>query len=120
MQIKTFALLLLLGRVISVIFTVLVLKRQLFLFKLKVLPELKKIRVVLFCLGLGAFLTNLIPIAIDILTLEVDIERSTSQVNSIGVAYASNACLSNILLSIFIWTLYVLAAKTVILTERDK
>lgn len=120
MEIKTLALILLIGRVVSVFFTVLILRRQVGLFKIPLRSEVERARWLYFGLGSAAFAFNIIPIAIDILTLTSDVTRNSNTVNPIGVLYALNACLASITLAIFIWLLYRQAARLVILVDQDK
>lgn len=120
MDIKTVATILLLGRVVAVIFTILVIRQQVKLFKQPVYPELRQARYLYFGLAVGALLSNVIPVAIDILTLTSNVTRTSNHVNIVGLLYGFNACLASIFSSIFIWLLYRLAAKTVILVDRDK
>lgn len=120
MPIKTLALILLTGRIVAVLFNVLVVKRQLELFKLPVAPELEEARIILFALAVAALAFNIIPTSIDILTLTSSLARSSNVVNSIGILYSINACLASVVMAIFVWLLYRLAARTVILVDRDK
>lgn len=119
-DIKTIAFLLLLGRAVSITFIVLVLYRQYKLFGTQIdfqlVPNLTKmerrhvyqIRRVLFTLSVIIFLGNLIPIAIDVLTLFVETDRPRS-IAPISIMYAFSNSFTAAFSAIMIWTLYRVA-----------
>lgn len=120
MDIKDVALLLLLGRIVSVVFISLVIKRQLALFKKPIDPGLVGLRRTLFLLSLGVFVGNLIPIAIDILTIATASSLHREDSPSIaGVTYALSNCVTASVSAVLIWTMYRQAAKTVILVDHN-
>lgn len=119
-DIETIALLLLIGRLISVTFILLVLHRQYRLFGTQIdfelVPNLTKyqrrnvyrIRRILFALSVIIFLGNLIPIAIDALTLFVETGRPAI-LRPVSVMYAFSNSLTAMFSAIMIWTLYKIA-----------
>jgi len=120
MDIKTLAVVLLTAHLVSIVFIALVLVLQAKLFKKKVQPSLIGFRRLLFVLALVVFTGNLVPIGVDALTIFSLVERSSSTINPIGVAYSvSNAVVFGTS-ALLIWFLYRMAATTVLITERDK
>lgn len=120
MDIKTIALILLLGRLISVTFMTLVVKRQRELMKLPIDPELVPFRKTLNRLSIAVLVGNIVPIIIDVFTIVAanSLEREDSP-SVIGVAYAFSNMLTSILAAFLIWTLYKQAAKTVLIVDND-
>ena len=120
LDIKTIALCLLIARLISVTFIVMVLVRQYRLFGLPIdfslVPGISKLekrsvyrlRRVLFTLSLVIFLGNMIPILIDSLTLFVETSRS-AHVHTISIMYAFSNSLTAMFSAIMIWLLYRVA-----------
>ena len=120
LDIKTIALCLLIARLISVTFIVMVLVRQYRLFGLPIdfslVPGISKLekrsvyrlRRVLFTLSVVIFLGNMIPILIDSLTLFVETSRS-AHVHTISIMYAFSNSLTAMFSAIMIWLLYRVA-----------
>lgn len=109
MSITVLALLLLVGRIISMTFNVLVLTRQWKLRRIPTHPRLMSIRRVLTALAVIIFIGNIYPFALDIITMAYPQIRTTQTVNFIGVAYTLDVNLTFMFASIFIWALYKLA-----------
>lgn len=120
MNLRTLAIILLSGQIFSAVFILLVLMRQLALFRLQVQPGLKWFRVVLFFLALTIFIGNLIPILIDILTIRTPGIRVVHHTNLIGVLYAASNTFVATASALLIWIMYRLAAKTILIVEHDK
>ncbi len=120
MSIKTLAAILLVGQFISVGFMVAVIKRQYELFKSRTYPELRKIRMALFCLSVVIISGNLIPATVSVLTVLDTVKRSTSHVNRLGLAYSLSNTLTLAASAIAIYSVYWLAAKILIIVEHDK
>ena len=120
LDIKTIALCLLIARLISVTFIVMVLVRQYRLFGLPIdfslVPGISKLekrsvyrlRRVLFTLSVVIFLGNMIPILIDSLTLFVETSRP-SNLHTISIMYAFSNSLTAMFSAIMIWLLYRVA-----------
>lgn len=119
MDIKTVALILLLGRIVSASFMVLVVRRQRALSKLPIDPELLPFRKTLNHLSLAILIGNIIPIVIDILTIAAtnSLEREDSP-SVTGVTYAFSNCITSAVSAYLIWTLYKQAAKTVLIADE--
>lgn len=119
-DIQTIALLLLIGRIVSLIFIVLVMYRQFKLFgttiDFQLVPNLTKmerknvyrIRKLLFALSVVIFLGNMIPVAIDVLTLFTETDRPRS-IATISIMYAFSNSFTAAFSAIMIWTLYCVA-----------
>lgn len=119
MDIKTVALILLLGRIVSVVFMVLVVKRQRILSKLPVNPQLRPLRKTLNHLSLAVLVGNIIPIFLDISTVIAanSLEREDSP-SVVGVSYAFSNCITAGISAYLIWTLYKQAEKTVLIVDQ--
>lgn len=119
MDIKTVALILLLGRLVSAVFMVLVVKRQRALSKIKINPQLMPLRKTLNRLSLAVLVGNIIPIIIDISTIAAanSLEREDSP-SVIGVMYGFSNCITSAISAYLIWTLYKQAEKTVIIVDQ--
>lgn len=119
MDIKAVALILLLGRLVSFGFMLLVVKRQRALSKLPINPELVPLRKTLNRLSIVVLVGNLIPIAIDILTILAanSLEREDSP-SVVGVMYGFSNCITSAVSAFLIWTLYKQAEKTVLLVDE--
>lgn len=109
MNIQVLAALLLVGRVISIMFNILVIRRQWVIRKIPTHPRLLNIRRVLSLLAILILLGNIYPFLLDIYTLFYPGVRSTQTVNFVGVAYSLDNNLTFMFASILIWTLYKLA-----------
>lgn len=108
MNIKTLAFLLLVGRLVSLVFLLLVLVRQVRLFKIPVSLQLNRYRMVLLIICIIGIVGTFVPILIDSLTLVSAVSRGTPQ--PIGVAYAFSNNLTALAQAVFIWVLYRMAA----------
>lgn len=106
MDIHTYAVILLVIRIASMILMGLVIKRQLELFRLRVPQEIKLYRVILFVLALGIFIGNITPAIIDVLTIFGDVDRSARIVKPISLLYTIDAAGTALLSSILIFWLY--------------
>lgn len=109
MDIQLLAALLLLGRLVSEYFIVLVLIRQWKIRKAKTHPRLGNIRRVLMLLAFLVFLGNLYPLWLDAYTLFYPAVRSTDTINLVGVIYTIGNSFTFMFASILIWALYKLA-----------
>jgi hypothetical protein len=108
MTVQATAILLLILRLISLSLVILVLKRQLRLFKLDVDNDLVTFRAVMFGLGIIFFLGHILPIATDI--FYGFIHTSDDDFN-ILVYYAISNCVSGLVASILLWNVYRIAGK---------
>jgi hypothetical protein len=112
MDIKTLALIMLGGHLVSVGFMASVIVKQWGLFKRLIEESLKGFRRVLFALSILILVGNIIPIFIDTLTLFYSLPRPLS-VSSVSVFYAlSNAYLAAAAPAIAIWVLYKMAERS--------
>lgn len=112
MDIKTLAVLLLFGHLVSSAFIILVLRKQFKLFKVSIDPSIKVFRRVLFFLSMAILFGNVIPIIVDTATIFDAIVRSSHHVNTVGVFYSAANMITAVLSSLLVWTLYLLAART--------
>lgn len=117
MDIKTIALLLLIGRLTAFVFMGLVLSKQLKLFKATLPDSLRRVQKVLFFIALVIFVGQFIPIMIDVLTIIDSLSQKRGSPSVVGVAYAFSNNITSILASLFIWLLYRLAARTKITAD---
>lgn len=120
-SLQLIAFFLLVARVISVIFIITVLRLQWRLFKTEIdfrlvpnITRLQKrnvyrVRKVLFALSLIILLGNMIPIAIDLITLFNNNLGRPASIRPISIAYAFSNALTAMFSAIMIWTLYKLA-----------
>lgn len=106
MDIKTYATILLVIRIVSMILIGVVLYKQLMLFKRPIDKEITHYRRLLFFLALAIFLGNIIPALIDILTIFGDLERSARIVKPISVIYTMDAAGTSVLSSLMIFAIY--------------
>lgn len=120
MDIKLLASILITGHIISAIFTSIVINRQRNLFRIKVDPDIQKVRRVLFGMSITVFIGNLIPILVDAGTLVGSITRSSHHVNAVGILYSVSNVVTAVVSAILIWTLYRLAARTLIDVENER
>lgn len=109
MNIQVLATLLLIGRLISDFFIILVLKRQWLIRKIPTHPRLAKLRGVLSLLAIAVFIGNIYPLVLDIITIFHPGVRTSQNVNLVGVAYTLDANLTFMFGAILIWALYKLA-----------
>jgi len=108
LDIKTIALILLIGRAVSVTFIVLVLWKQWKLLRLPLEPPSKEIsnfRKLLFFLSCVILVGNFIPIIIDTLTLFVDTQRP-AELHVISIMYALSNSFTAAISAFTIWLLY--------------
>ena len=120
MSIKLLAAIVLGGQLTSVILMGFVIRRQLELFKLSIEKEVRTFRKILFLLALVAFLGNLVPTTISILTLTGHITRSTQTVNAASAIYSITNTLVASTSAMLIASLYRLAKATAVIVEEDK
>lgn len=106
MNIQLLAFLLLIGRLISDVFIILVLKKQWRIRKLHTHPRLAQIRRVLTLLAVLVFIGNIYPLMLDAWTLFYPGIRTTPTVNPVGVFYSLDNNLTFMFASILIWGLY--------------
>lgn len=109
MNIQLLAFLLLVGRLISDFFIVLVMRRQWRIRKIPTHPRLQNIRRVLTLLALLVFFGNIYPLFLDLYTLFYPGIRTAQNVNLVGVFYSLDNNLTFMFASIFIYMLYKLA-----------
>lgn len=92
MEIKDAALYLLILRIISSVALLWVITRQIKYLRENNPPEEQKIRVALTAVTVVLLGGNLIPIIVDLYTIFSQVQRSTTRINGIGIAYTfSNA-----------------------------
>ncbi len=106
MNIQLLAFLLLIGRVISDIFIIMVLRKQWRIRKIPTHPRLQNIRRVLTLLAILAFIGNIYPLLLDLYTLFYPGVRTSQVVNPVGVLYSLDNNLTFMFASILIWALY--------------
>lgn len=119
MDIKLYAAILLAARLISMVFTGAVIIMQLGLFRFPIEGEAdmsedkrKRVRVyrkVLFGLAVAAFVSNIVPAVVDILTLFDMLDRSSRVVQPASLVYTMTWAGSSILTSILLWSLYYMS-----------
>lgn len=117
MDIQLLAYLLLIGRVISQGFIVMVLRRQWQIRKIKTHPRLMQMRRVLTLLALLVFIGNIYPMLLDAVTLFYPGVRTSQTINPAGAFYAISTNLTFMFASILIWTLYKLADVVIEVAE---
>lgn len=117
MDIATLAFILLIGRLVSDFFIVLVLRRQWKLRKTKSHPRLMTYRKILSLLAILIFLGNVYPLLLDIYTLSNPEIRSTRTVNLQGVIYSLDNNFTFMFASILIWVLYKLSDTVIEVAE---
>ena len=108
MSIQALALLLLIGRAISITFIVLVIIKQWRLMRLPIDKEVVIFRRVFFVLSLIILAGNIIPIIIDVLTLFIETGRPAN-LRPISVSYALSNSFTAAVSAALIWSLYRLA-----------
>ncbi|HJQ08007.1 MAG TPA: hypothetical protein VJ836_00835 [Candidatus Saccharimonadales bacterium] len=111
MDVKTLALLLLIGRVLSLVALVVVLRKQIRIFRSKPDPKLRAGRIVMLSFVLIILAGNLVPIGLDIAVLMDEIKRNTPSIA--GIAYALSSNLNSLFLSYALLALYIIAEKLV-------
>lgn len=106
MNIQLLALLLLMGRLISDFFIIMVLRKQWKIRKIPTHPRLANIRRVLTLLAVLVFIGNIYPLLLDLYTLFYPGVRTSQVVNPVGVFYSLDNNLTFMFASILIWALY--------------
>lgn len=109
MNIQLLAFLLLIGRLISDLFIIFVLRRQWRIRKIPTHPRLVNLRRVLTLLALLVFIGNIYPLLLDAFTLFYPGIRTSRVVNPAGAFYAISTNLTFMFASILIYMLYKLA-----------
>lgn len=109
MNIQLLAFMLLIGRLISDFFILLVIRRQWKIRKIPTHPRLANLRRVLTLLAVLVFLGNIYPLLLDLYTLFYPGIRTSQVVNPVGVFYSLDNNLTFMFASILIWALYKLA-----------
>lgn len=110
MDIKDIALCLLIMRLASVSFMVMVIRKQIGLFAGAADRYIRMQRRVLFTFALMLLAGNIIPILIDIATLMVDTGRTNPK--ALSVAYAFSNAGTSILHSVMVWVIYRIAERS--------
>ena len=115
MDIKQIAAVLLVMRLVSVLFMLLVIGKQRKLNKLPVRPGLEDFRTNLNRLTMSILVANIVPIAIDIMTMlsPTGLHREDSP-STWGIVYAFSNATSSILQSVFAWQIYRQAESIVV------
>lgn len=120
MDIKDLALILLIGRTVAVFFMSLVIKKQLFLLRFPVPPEVRKFRTILTALSVSLLLVNVLPIVLDLLTIfSTNNLTRTARPGIVGITYTLDNCLGAVIASILVWMLYRLASNTKDVTDFE-
>lgn len=115
MDIIPLASILLVGRLISDTFIIVVIVRQLRITRelkkknIKTHPRLQKMRTVLSMLAIAVFIGNIYPLVLDLVTLFNPAIRTSQHVNLQGVFYTIDNNFTFMFASILIWCLYKLA-----------
>lgn len=109
MNIVPLALILLIGRLVSELFIIMVLIRQWQIRKTKTHPRLMQMRRVLALLAILVFIGNLYPMGLDLITLFDPGIRTSQHVNLQGVFYTLDNNFTFMFASILIWVLYKLS-----------
>ncbi|WP_438980191.1 hypothetical protein [Polynucleobacter sp.] len=117
MNIQLLAFLLLVGRLISDLFIIMVLRKQWKLRRTRTHPRLVAIRRVLTLLAVLVFIGNLYPLLLDAYTLIDASVRTSRSVNLVGVIYSLDNNLTFMFASILIWTLYKLSDTVIEVAE---
>lgn len=98
-------------------FMLMVIKRQIGLFKKYIDPELRAFRLVLFLLSMSIFLGNLIPLTIDFINA---VGVTTDEVPLGRILYINTNAIVSVISAGLIWSMYRMAAKTAVIVEDDK
>lgn len=129
MDIQLAATILLIERLIAVTITIFALRIAYRNLRALNDPEVRIVRVVLHGFAIALLVHNLIPIAIDAITIFGDIERSTQKLNPIGGLYAFNNATSAIIFAVGFLLIFVAAGvvnrrmqerNKVLQTENDE
>lgn len=111
--VSVIALILLIVRLIAVVFTIMVLRSQISLLKLKIEHELTGIRNVMLLLGYVLLIGSFLPIVIDFYYAFINVDAA----NSIIVYYAISNALSHLAAAVLLWNIYRIAQTD--LGERE-
>lgn len=111
MDIHLYAAILLFFRAVSLGLIGIVIKRQLELFKLKIDPEISSYRKRLFYLSITIFVGNLIPAAIDVLTLTDTLTRASQTISGASLVYTGAWVATSTLMALLIHSLYRMSHK---------
>lgn len=114
MDIKTLAVMLLIGKIIAEIFIFLVLYKQWGLRLKAIHPKLRHYRIVLSALALVIAIGVFIPMVVDILTLFHAVNRPVTTATAV---YALANSITFAVASILIWTLYKLSSVVIEIDE---
>lgn len=117
MNIQVLASLLLIGRLVSDVFIVMVIRKQWKIRKTRTHPRLMAIRRVLTLLAILVFVGNIYPLLLDAYTLYNSSVRTSQSVNLVGVAYSLDNNLTFMFATILIWTLYRLSDVVIEVAE---
>ncbi len=117
MNIQVLAFLLLIGRLVSDLFIVLVLIRQWKIRRTRIHPKLMAIRRILSTLAMLVFIGNLYPLWLDLVTLFDPAIRTSQVVNLKGVIYSIDNNFTFMFASILIYMLYRLADTVIEIAE---
>lgn len=117
MDIQLLAFILLVGRLISEVFIIAVLRKQWKIRNAPIHPKLKNLRKVLNLLAILVFLGNIYPLLLDVFTVFNPAIRTTPFVNLVGTLYTLDNSLTFMFASILIWTLYKLSDVVIEVAE---
>lgn len=117
MEVQLLVFILLLGRLISEVFIIAVLRKQWKIRNAPIHPKLKHLRTVLSLLAVLVFIGNLYPLWLDAYTIFNPAARTTEFINLAGTVYALDNSLTFMLASILIWTLYKLSDVVIEVAE---
>lgn len=120
MDIRVLSWWLLLGQIGSAFFILMVILRQIRLFRLRVPNDIVVFRQILFSLALVIFCGNVVPLTVSVLTILGLVTRSANYINGIGLYYTISNTAVAFFSAILIWLLYRMAAQTVLITEDDE
>lgn len=122
MSIQALAFMLLIGHILSLIFIILVIKKQWRLLKLPVAggdsETVRHFRRMFFFLSLAIVAGNVIPVIIDTLTLFVETGRP-AQLKPISVAYAFSNMTTAVVSAFLIWMMYRIASRSNLETIKE-
>lgn len=107
-DLQTYAMILIVLRTLSAVFIVLVIKRQIELFKYPIHKSIRTFRVVLFLLSLAVLTGNVVPFTIDVLALFGGTNRP-DVVPSASIIYSISVSMTAVFSAILIWLLYFIA-----------
>jgi hypothetical protein len=107
MDVKNLALILLLLRIVAIFLLGLVINRQIELIRRNNPDYVQSTRKLMLSFSLALLVGNLIPFVVDILTLAVDIPRSSATVNVVGVVYSLSNAVTSVVYSLLLTILYM-------------